>query len=140
EEKRFAADKNVEPGPSRTGSYEVVEKRLRIVPIAGAIFHPDDCIRIVRKEALNQSSGDANHCDRRNVVEINFQSRITDALHNFAEVAAETFFADILVVKRRQHQHARGTVLDRLFGELDRFHDGTATGPWHHARRIDPGG
>ena len=95
----------------RTGSYEGVEKHLGVVPIARAIFHSGDCIRISRKEALDQSRGDANHRHRRNVVEINFQSRITDALHNFAEIAVETFFADILVIKRRQHQHARATVL-----------------------------
>src|SRR6185369_7745801 len=50
-----------------------VEKSLGIIPIARAVFHPGDCIRIGRKEALNQSRGDANHRDRRNVVEINFQ-------------------------------------------------------------------
>src|SRR5207247_3241587 len=127
EEKGFAADEYVESA-SRTGSWsrtsgsgcERVEKSLGVVPIARAVFHPGDCIRISRKQALDQSRGDANHCDRRNVVEINFQARITNALHNFAEIAVETFFADILVIKRRQHQHARATVPGRLCGELDR--------------------
>src|SRR5205814_9384345 len=74
-----------------------------------------------------------------NVIEINFQSRITDALYDFAEIAVETFLGDILVIERRQHQHARATVPDRLCGELDRFHDRAATGSRHHARWIDPG-
>ena len=116
-----------------------VEKSLGIIPIARAVFHPGDCIRISRKEALDQFWCDTHHRHRRNVVQINFQSRITDALHNFAEIAVEPFLADILVIERRQHQHARATVSDSLFGELDRFHDRTATGSRHHARRIDPG-
>ena len=73
------------------------------------------------------------------MIEINFKSHITDALHHFAEVAVETFFADILVIERRQHQHTRATVLDRLCGELDRFHERAAAGSRHHAQRIDPG-
>src|SRR5947207_15375257 len=67
---------------------ECVEEHPRVVPIARAIFHPGDRIRIVRKEAANQSRGDANHCDSRNAVEINFQSPVTDALHDSAAVAA----------------------------------------------------
>ena len=54
--------------------------------------HPwcsDDCIRVRRKKALNQFGCDANHCHWRNAIEINFQSRITNGLHNFAEIAVE---------------------------------------------------
>src|SRR5438874_13193112 len=87
-----------------SGSDKGVKERPRVVPIARAIFHPSDCIRIGCKEALDQSGSDANYRDRRNVVEINFQTLITDPLHHFAEVAVETFFADILVIKGRQHQ------------------------------------
>src|SRR5438132_12727154 len=119
EEERFAADEYVESA-SRTGSWsrtggsdsKRVEKSLGIVPIARAVFHSGDCIRIGCKEALDQSRGDANHRDRRHVVEINFQSRITDPLHNFAEITVETFLTHILVIKRRQHQHTCDTVSD----------------------------
>src|SRR5438552_15117740 len=79
-----------------------VKKSLGVVPIARAIFHPGDCIRISRKEALNQSRGDANHRDRWDVVKINSEARVADALHDVAEVAVETFFADILVIKWRK--------------------------------------
>jgi ElaB/YqjD/DUF883 family membrane-anchored ribosome-binding protein len=57
-----------------------------------------------------------------------------DLLHDFAEIAVETFFADIFVIERRQHQHACATVSDGLLGKLDRFHDRTATGSRHHLR------
>src|SRR4026208_1510297 len=51
-------------------SDKCIEKHLRIIPIARAIFHPGDCIRISRKKTLDQSRGDAHHRDQRNVVEI----------------------------------------------------------------------
>jgi hypothetical protein len=35
------------------------------------------------------------------------QSRTAGALHNFAKIVVETFFAHIFVMKRRQHQRAR---------------------------------
>src|SRR5436309_3081218 len=66
EEEGFATDEYVE-----TGFGKRVEKSLGVVPIARAVFHPGDCIRISRKEALDQSRGDANHRDWWNVVEIN---------------------------------------------------------------------
>src|SRR5438105_13483902 len=67
EQERFAADKNIETGPSRTGSSERVEEHLRIIPIARAIFHPGDRARIRRKEALDQSPGDCDYRAGRNV-------------------------------------------------------------------------
>src|SRR5437667_7111412 len=111
EQKGFAADEYVESA-SRTGSWsrtggsggKRVEKSLGIIPIARAVFHPGDCIRIGRKEALDQSRGDPNPRDRRNVVGIIFQSRIPDALDNFAEIALETLSANILAIKRRKRQ------------------------------------
>ena len=73
------------------------------------------------------------------MVEINSQTRIADALHHFAEVTVETFFADDLVIKRRQHQHTSAAVLYRMRRELDRLNDRAATGSRHHSQRIDPG-
>src|SRR6185295_20015126 len=57
-------------------SDKCIEEHPRVTPIARAIFHPGDRIRISRKEALDQSRSDANHRHRRNMVEINFQPRI----------------------------------------------------------------
>jgi hypothetical protein len=73
------------------------------------------------------------------MVEINFQTRIADALHHFAEITVETFFADVLIIKRRQHQHTGATVSDRMRGELHCLGDRAATGARHHAGRIDAG-
>jgi putative ATP-dependent endonuclease of the OLD family len=36
------------------------------------------------------------------MVQINFQSRITDTLHDFAEIAVEPFLIDIFVIERRR--------------------------------------
>src|SRR4029077_17569817 len=76
---------------ARTSDGERVEESLGVVPIARAVFHPGDCVRISLEQALDQTRGDADNGDRRDVVEINFQPRIADALHDFAEVAVETF-------------------------------------------------
>ena len=53
------------------------------------------------------------------MVEIDSQTRIADALHHFAVVTVEAFFADVLVIKRRQHQHTGATVFSRMRGEFD---------------------
>src|SRR5205085_12475280 len=73
------------------------------------------------------------------MVEIDSQPGITHTLHDLAEVAVETFFADAFVIKRRQHQHTRASVLYRLRCELDRLSDRATTCAWHHTRWIDPG-
>ena len=57
------------------------------------------------------------------MIEINSQARVTDALHHFAKVTVEPFFADILVTKRRQHQHTSATVFHCVRCQLDRLDD-----------------
>jgi len=58
QQERFATHKHVE-GASRTGGWsrtggfsERVEKSFGVIPIARAVFHPGDCIRISRKKPL----------------------------------------------------------------------------------------
>src|ERR1700693_2774542 len=102
EQERFAADKNIEASPSRTGGGERGEERLVVVPIPRAVFHPDDCVRIRLKQALDQASCDSDHRDRWDMVEINSQFRIADALYDLAAISVETFFAHMLIVKWRK--------------------------------------
>src|SRR5436190_543215 len=73
------------------------------------------------------------------MVEVNSKSRIADALHHFAEVTVETFFADVLIIKRRQHQHPSATMFYCMRSELDCLGDRAATGAGHHAGRIGAG-
>src|SRR5207247_4063158 len=138
EQERFAAHKYVE-GASRTGGCEGVEKSFGIVPIARAVFHPGDRVWISAQEALDQFWCDTDDRYRWNVVEIDFQTRIADALNHVAKVTVKTFVADVLVIKRRQHQHTCATVFYRMRSERDRLGDGAATGARHHAQRIDAG-
>src|SRR4029077_3287866 len=100
-----------------------VEKRFGVIPIARAVFHPGDHVWISFYETLYQFWCDTDHRYRRNMVQVNSQTRIADALHHFAEVTVETFVADVLVIKRRQHQHTGATVFHRMRRELDRFGD-----------------
>jgi hypothetical protein len=60
-------------------------------------------------------------------------------LHDFAEVTVETFFADVLVIKRRQHQHTGAAVFHRKCRYRDRFDNRAATGARHHAQWIEAG-
>src|SRR5438477_6406718 len=73
------------------------------------------------------------------MVKINFQPRIAHPLHDFAEVAVETIYADAFVIKRWQHQHTRASMLYRLRGELDRLSDRATACARHDARQIDAG-
>src|SRR5213080_5290462 len=134
EQERFAAHKHVEIVLRKR-----IEKNFGVVPIARAVFHPDDRVWISFQEALDQFWCDTDDRHRWNMVEVSFQTRIADALHHFAEVTVETFFADALVIKRRQHQHTSAAVLYRMRRELDRLNDRAATGARYHARRVDPG-
>ena len=86
EQERLAADKEVK-GASRTAGYcKRVEKSFGIIPIARAVFHPGDRVRISFQETLNQFWRDSDDRHRWNMVEIDFQTRIADAFHHFAEV------------------------------------------------------
>ena len=73
------------------------------------------------------------------MVQVNFQTRVADTLHDFAEVTVQTFFADVLIIKRRQHQHTATTMLYRMRREIDCLYDRAATGARHHPRRLDAG-
>src|SRR4029077_4184884 len=95
------------------------EKDFGVVPIAGAVFHPGDRVWIRFQEALDQFWCDTNGRDRWNMVKVNSQTPIADALHHLAEVTVEAFFADVLIIKRRQHQHTGATVFYRMRCKLD---------------------
>src|SRR5204863_3218217 len=110
----LTADKHVEPIRGKR-----VEKNFGVVPVARAVFHPRDRVWISFQEALDQFWCDTDDRHRWNMVEVNFQARVADALHDFAEVMVETFFADVLVIKRRQHQHTSATMSYRMRRELD---------------------
>jgi hypothetical protein len=91
----------------------------------------------VLHQALDELRCDADHRDRGDVVKIDPQPRIAHALDHFGKVTVETVIGDILVVKRRQHQHTGAAGLDRVLSESHRIGQGTATGAGHHARRIE---
>src|SRR4029453_14722774 len=111
EQKCFATDKHVEVRTGRAASSgKRVEKSFSVIPIAGAVFHPGDRVWISVQETLHYSWCDPDDRHRRNMVEINSQARIADALHHFAEVTVETFFVDVLVIKWRQNQQHGATV------------------------------
>src|SRR4029077_4889330 len=109
EKERFAAHKHVKPRRSsprrvsdRTGGFcKRVKKSFGVIPIARAVFHPRDRAWISVQKALDQFWSDPDDRHRRNMVEINSQTRIPNALHYFAEVTVKAFFADVLVIKRR---------------------------------------
>src|SRR5215510_13794039 len=93
EQKCFAADKYVEVRTGLAASpCKSVEKSFGVIPIARAVFHPSDRTWISFHETFHQIWCDPDDRHRRNVVEINSQTRVADALHDFVEVTVETFF------------------------------------------------
>src|SRR5439155_25652424 len=94
EKEDLAADKLVEPIPGKR-----VEKSFGVIPIARAVFQPGDRVWITFQETRDQFWCDPDDRHRENMIEINSQTRIANALHHFAEVTVETFFADVLVIK-----------------------------------------
>src|SRR5204862_635670 len=120
EQKRFAAHKYVESASRTGGSYHKrVEKSFGVVPIARAVFHPGDRGWISRQEALDHFGCDTDDRHRWNMVEVNFQTRVADALHHFAEVTVETFFAKVLIINRRQHHNTGETEIYRIPHKTD---------------------
>jgi hypothetical protein len=85
----------------RASAGKRIEKSFGVIPIARAVFHPRDRGWISFQEAFHQFWCDPDHRYRRNMIEINPQMRVADALYYIAEVAVETFFTDVLVIKRR---------------------------------------
>src|SRR5262245_45180088 len=91
EQKRLAADKHVEVRTGLAASpCKRVEKNFGVIPIARAVFHPSDRAWIRFQETLHQIWCDPDDRHRRNMVEINSQTRVADALNDFAEVTVET--------------------------------------------------
>src|SRR4030095_2345942 len=86
EQKCFAADKHVEVRTGLAASpCKRVDKNFVVIPIARAVFHPGYCAWISFHETFHQTWCDPDDRYGRNVVEINSQTLVADALHDFAE-------------------------------------------------------
>src|SRR6516164_8061729 len=115
EQERLAADKHIEVRTGLAASpCKRVEKSFGVIPITRAVFHPSDCTWISFHETFHQIWCDPDGRHRRYMIKINSQTGVADALHDFAEVTVETFFGNVPIIKRRQHQHTGATMSHRM--------------------------
>src|SRR6185369_15904709 len=91
EQERLAAGEYVE-----AVLRERVEHGFRVRPIAGGILHAGDAGRIFLQQALDQVQGDGDLGNGRDVVQVELQPLVADALDHLGEVAVEAFVGDAL--------------------------------------------
>ncbi len=113
---------------------ERVEHRFRIVPVAGGIFHTRDGSGKILQQPLDQGQRDRHLRHRRDVVEIDLQPGIADALDHLGEIAVQALVGDAFVVKGREHQDARAPERGRVRGEPHRVGESAAAGARHKCR------
>ena len=101
EQERLAAGENVE-----AVRLEALEHRLRVAPVARAVLHAGDRARIAREQPLDEREADRHLRHGWNVIQVDAQARVADALDHLGEAREQAVVADALVVERRQHQHA----------------------------------
>src|SRR5690606_6091559 len=109
-----------------------------VLPVAGGILDAGDDTRICRDETLDQIEAEADLCDRRDVVEIDAQGWIADAVHHRAHIAVKPLIAHVLVVERRQHEHAAAAELGRAAAQGYRVAQRAGAGAGHHALGRKP--
>ena len=116
---------------------ERIEERLRVVPVAAAVFHPRGLLRIGLEQALDQAERDRYLGHGRNVIEIHAQPRLPHPLDDLGEAPEQAVVAHALVIERRQHQRAAAAQLDGVSGQPNGIGERTAARARHHPGGIE---
>ena len=110
---------------------EGVQHRLGVVPIAGGVLHSGHCAREILQQPLYQAERDRHLRDRRNVIQIELQARVADALDHLGEIPVQAFVGHALVVEGRKHEHAGTAERRRVRGEPHRVRERAAARARH---------
>src|SRR2546425_97003 len=102
EEELLAADEHLEAGKG-------AKHRARILEVAGAVLHPDDNARISLHQPSDHAERDRDLRHLRDVVQVHAKLRLCRAVDGLREAAEEPLLGHVLVIERRQHQHAGAT-------------------------------
>ena len=102
-----------------------------VAEIAGTVLHAGDGVGILFEQPFDQirAEGDPRHL--REVIEVHLQPRVAHLLDDFGKPGEQAIVADVLVVERRQHQHAARAQFHGLAGQPDGVRDRAASGPRH---------
>ena len=112
---------------------EGVDHALGVRPVVGAVLHAGDLLGVGLHQPLDQLVGDRHRRHRRDVIEVDAQTVVADALHDFREEAVQALLRHALVIERRQHQHAADAELGGMGAHLGRLVDRAGAGAGHHA-------
>ena len=116
-----------------TRAAEACQQLLRMAPVARRILDPDDGAGIGTQQALDQFEADAHLRNRRDVIQVDAQPPVADAIDDRREVPVQAFVGDALVVERRQHQAAGDAMRDRMRRKPDRIAECAAAGARHQS-------
>jgi len=83
-------------------------------------FTPATMPGVLAEQPLDQAERDRHLRHRRDVIQVELQPLVADALDHLGEIAVQAFVGHVLVVEGRQHQHAGAAHLERRAGELHR--------------------
>src|SRR5438477_13052928 len=128
------------PAGEETPAGKRVEIFPGAAPVARAVLEPSDCRRIGLAQTLDQRDLELDRRELRDVVEIDAQPRIADALDELGETAVESFLAAPLEEEGRQGENAGAALLHRMRGELDRVGEGGAAAAGHERSGRHAGG
>ena len=100
-------------------------------------FRPAMVSGIGLAKPLDQRRRDGRGRHLREVVEIELQAGIADALDDLGEIGKEPARPLVLVVEGRQHQNAAGACLNSVAGHRHRIGNGAGAGSRHEAMGGD---
>src|SRR5215212_5169178 len=99
--------------------WELPAEGLDAFRVAGAVFRARDHAGVGFDEARDQGQTEIYTRHLRDVVEVEAQAVVADALDDLGEEAEQAIIPHTLVVEGRQHEHARGTGLERRAAQAD---------------------
>ncbi len=108
-----------------------VEDRRRVAPVAGGILQAHDDVRKGLDEAADQRQREADLGHGGDVIEIDLEVFLIDALDHFGEVAVEPFLRRRLVIVGRQDEHAAAADLHGMLRQHDRVGERGRAGARH---------
>ena len=100
---RSSASSNASAPPRTAKPGKTFDHRGHVSEVAGQILDAGEGRRIGLPQPLDQAVRDRLRRHLRVVVQDDFQTRVTDALHDLAIGGVDAFIADVLVMERQRH-------------------------------------
>ena len=146
-----AADRACAAGREQIGQMRLVahqdiehrkaaHQRERVVEIAGAVLDACNHVGEFGDEPLDRAESDRHAGYLRDVVQVDSEPVIADALDQPTITGDDAFVADVLEEERRQNERSAASALERVLRQRDRVLQRRAARGGNDLRRRDPGG